>query len=65
MLTVGYAGAFLGPLLGGVALDLGGGRRSPFIPITVAAALMVLAALIAPVSGGAGREVVQPAAIGP
>jgi CP family cyanate transporter-like MFS transporter len=65
MLTVGYAGAFLGPLLGGVALDLGGGRRSPFIPITVAAALMVAAALVAPVGGGAGREAAQPTAIGP
>ena len=41
MLTVGYACAFLGPLLGGVAVDLGGGRLSPFIPITVAAAVMM------------------------
>ncbi len=53
MLTVGYAGAFFGPFLGGVALDLGGGPRSPFIPITVAAAIMVVAALVAPV----GKEV--------
>ncbi|MFZ0995985.1 MAG: MFS transporter [Candidatus Dormiibacterota bacterium] len=65
MLTVGYAGAFLGPLLGGVALDLGGGRRSPFIPITVAAALMVVAALMAPVGGGTGLEAAQSAGVRP
>jgi cyanate permease len=41
MLAVGYACAFLGPLLGGVAVDLGGGRLSPFIPITAAAAVMM------------------------
>ncbi|MGH7641735.1 MAG: CynX/NimT family MFS transporter [Candidatus Dormibacteria bacterium] len=50
MLTVGYAGAFFGPFLGGVALDLGGGRQSPFIPITVAAAVMLLAAWVAPIT---------------
>lgn len=59
MLTVGYASAFLGPLLGGVALDLGGGRSSPFIPIVAAATVMLAAALVAPVgadpSGDAGR----------
>ena len=49
MLTVGYAGAFFGPFLGGLALDLGGGRQSPFIPITVAAAVMVIAAVVAPI----------------
>ncbi len=45
MLTVGYSLAFLGPLLGGLALDLGGGRRSPFIPVLLAAAAMLFAAL--------------------
>ncbi|NNM97945.1 MAG: MFS transporter [Candidatus Dormibacteraeota bacterium] len=44
MLTVGYSCAFCGPLLGGVAIDLGGGASSPFIPIAVAAAIMVVAA---------------------
>ena len=63
MLTVGYVGAFLGPLLGGVALDLGGGRRSPFIPITLAAALMVVAALVAPVGSAAGGDAGLPAAV--
>ena len=56
ILTVGYAGAFFGPFLGGVALDLGGGRQSPFIPITVAAVIMVVAALVAPVGPESGRE---------
>jgi len=64
MLTIGYAGAFFGPFLGGLALDLGGGRRSPFIPITVAAAVMVIAALVAPIgreSGGPrGAEAMVP-----
>ena len=55
ILTVGYAGAFFGPFLGGLALDLGGGRQSPFIPITAAAALMVIAALVAPVGPERGR----------
>ncbi|MGC1194269.1 MAG: MFS transporter [Candidatus Dormiibacterota bacterium] len=55
MLTIGYAGAFFGPFLGGLALDLGGGRRSPFIPITVAAAVMVIAALVAPFGRESGR----------
>ncbi|MHB8312049.1 MAG: MFS transporter [Candidatus Dormibacteria bacterium] len=44
MLTVGYSCAFCGPLLGGVAIDLGGGDSSPFIPIAVVAAIMVAAA---------------------
>ena len=44
MLTIGYACAFCGPLLGGVAIDLGGGDSSPFIPIAVASAMMVVAA---------------------
>ncbi len=42
MLAVGYGCAFMGPLLGGVAVDLGGGRLSPFIPITLAAAVMMV-----------------------
>lgn len=45
MLAVGYGAAFLGPFLGGLALDAGGGPSSPFLPITVAAAIMVVAAL--------------------
>jgi hypothetical protein len=39
-----------------VALDLGGGRNSPFIPITLAAVVMVVAALAAPWGGGATGE---------
>ena len=45
MLTVGYAAAFFGPFLGGVAWDLGGGRRSPFIPRARCRRLMAVAAL--------------------
>lgn len=56
MLTVGYAGAFFGPFLGGVALDLGGGRSSPFIPIVAASGLMVVAALMAPVGPELGER---------
>jgi CP family cyanate transporter-like MFS transporter len=44
MLTIGYACAFCGPLLGGVAIDLGGGDSSPFVPIAIASAIMVVAA---------------------
>ncbi len=57
MLTVGYAAAFCGPFLGGVALDLGGGRESPFIPIVAAAALMVVCSLLAPVGRDPGAAV--------
>ncbi|MGC2191861.1 MAG: MFS transporter [Candidatus Dormiibacterota bacterium] len=56
MLTVGYAGAFFGPFLGGLALDLGGGRQAPFIPITLAAAVMVIAASVAPIGPQPGRR---------
>lgn len=56
MLSFGYAAAFFGPFLGGVALDLGGGRNSPFIPITLAAVVMVVAALAAPWGGGPTGE---------
>ncbi|MHB8324582.1 MAG: MFS transporter [Candidatus Dormibacteria bacterium] len=44
MLTIGYACAFCGPVLGGIAIDLGGGDSSPFIPIAVMSAIMVVAA---------------------
>lgn len=57
MLTVGYVGAFAGPFLGGVALDLGGGRNSPFIPIVVAAVVMVACSLVAPVGRDPGDRV--------
>jgi CP family cyanate transporter-like MFS transporter len=43
MLTTGYACAFCGPLLGGIAIDLGGGERSPFVPIVAASLIMVVA----------------------
>lgn len=45
MLTVGYGCAFCGPFLGGLALDLGAGRQSPFIPIVAASLIMVVASL--------------------
>jgi CP family cyanate transporter-like MFS transporter len=44
MLTVGYVCAFCGPFLGGVAIDAGGGVRSPFLPIVAASVMMVVAA---------------------
>ncbi len=44
MLTVGYVCAFCGPFLGGLALDAGGGVRSPFLPIVAASVMMVFAA---------------------
>jgi len=56
MLTVGYVCAFCGPFLGGLAIDLGGGDRSPFIPIVAAAIMMVVASL--------GVRPAMPAAIG-
>lgn len=48
MLTAGYCAAFTGPLLGGVALDHLHWRRAPFLPIAVAAVLMVGAGLREP-----------------
>ena len=45
MLTVGYICALCGPFLGGLAIDLGGGDRSPFIPILAAAIMMVVASV--------------------
>ena len=44
MLSVGYVCAFCGPLLGGLAIDAGGGVRSPFVPIVAASVMMVVAA---------------------
>ncbi|MHB1574896.1 MAG: MFS transporter [Candidatus Dormibacteria bacterium] len=43
MLTVGYVCAFCGPFLGGLAMDAGGGVRSPFLPIVAASVMMVIA----------------------
>ena len=48
MLTVGYCVAFTGPFLGGVALDLLHWRRAPFLPIAVAAGVMLLCGLRPP-----------------
>ncbi|MEA2671248.1 MAG: transporter, family, cyanate transporter [Chloroflexota bacterium] len=58
MLTAGYCAAFTGPLLGGAVLDLVHWRRAPFLPIAVATAVMVLAALRPPprtIEPGQGR----------
>jgi CP family cyanate transporter-like MFS transporter len=54
MLTTGYACAFCGPFLGGVAIDLGGGDRSPFLPIVAASLIMVVAATRIPARLPAG-----------
>jgi cyanate permease len=54
MLTTGYACAFCGPFLGGVAIDLGGGDRSPFLPIVAASLIMVAAATRIPAHLPAG-----------
>jgi MFS transporter, CP family, cyanate transporter len=48
MLTLGYAAAFLGPVLGGTARDLLHRQAAPFIPIVVAAAAMLVAARMLP-----------------
>ncbi|MHB1500573.1 MAG: MFS transporter [Candidatus Dormibacteria bacterium] len=45
MLSLGYVCAFCGPLLGGLAIDAGGGPRSPFVPIIAASVMMVVASL--------------------
>jgi len=48
MLTVGYAAAFVGPVLGGTARDLLHRQGAPFLPIVAAAAVMLLASLRLP-----------------
>lgn len=48
MLTVGYAAAFVGPLLGGTARDLLHRQSAPFLPIVAAAAVMLVASLRLP-----------------
>jgi MFS transporter, CP family, cyanate transporter len=48
MLTVGYAAAFLGPVLGGTARDLLHRQGAPFLPIVAAALVMLLASLRLP-----------------
>jgi CP family cyanate transporter-like MFS transporter len=48
MLTVGYVAAFVGPVLGGTARDLLHTQWAPFLPIAVAAAVWVVAALRVP-----------------
>lgn len=53
MLTVGYAAAFVGPVLGGTARDLLHFQGAPFLPIVAASAVMAVASLRLPHPRGA------------
>jgi CP family cyanate transporter-like MFS transporter len=61
VLTAGYALAFVGPLIGGVLLDLTGIVRAPFWTIAVAAAAMLALGATLPASARGRPDAALPA----